>query len=398
MKKAQYPLFFLLLLCSCKKAVNTENFKTLSQNTPRILGTTAYLNSPYVTAGNRVYMVGHQDGTFPEIGWHIKGEMGGIWNHPIKLMDGFKVDLNIENEIIPLEKAAVFTNFPFANQHLYELKNNNLIIERWQFVPDDEEGIVVQFILKNLDTKAQNFTLDFTGYSDLRPTWLGERTNMIDAPDKAIYNAKKDSWVIKDETNPWFVTFGSSNKSTSHKKAAYHYSGKGTAAMLSYDINLSAKEEKTIEFVIAGSYTSENEALTTYKNIQEKSLDYFKEKQLRYQQLASQSKLTIPNKQLQETFEWLKYNSDWLVRTVPEIGSGITAGIPDYPWWFGVDSEYALKGYMAIGQKDAVYNTIQLLIAYQKLRMVTDVLFMKYLPMEWFLIKEISMKHLNLHR
>lgn len=366
MMKAHYPLFFLLLLCSCKKAVNTENFKTLSQNTPRILGTTAYLNSPYVTAGNRVYMVGHQDGTFPEIGWHIKGEMGGIWNHPIKLMDGFKVDLNIENEIIPLEKAAVFTNFPFANQHLYELKNNNLIIERWQFVPDDEEGIVVQFILKNLNTKAQNFTLDFTGYSDLRPTWLGERTNMIDAPDKAIYNAKKDSWVIKDDTNPWFVTFGSSNKSTSHKKAAYHYSGKGTAAMLSYDINLSAKEEKTIEFVIAGSYTSENEALATYKNIQEISLDYFKEKQLRYQQLALRSKLTIPNKQLQETFEWLKYNSDWLVRTVPEIGSGITAGIPDYPWWFGVDSEYALKGYMAIGQKDAVYNTIQLLDSLSK--------------------------------
>jgi glycogen debranching enzyme len=361
MKKTYYPLFFLLLLCSCKEAVNNENFKTLSQNSPRILGTTAYLNSPYVTAGNRVYMVGHQDGTFPEIGWHIKGEMGGIWNHPIKLMDGFKVDINIDNEIIPLEKAAVFTNFPFANQHLYELKNNNLTIERWQFVPDDEEGIVVQFILKNLDTKAQNFTLDFTGYSDLRPTWLGERTNMIDAPDKAVYNAEKDSWVIKDDTNPWFVTFGSSNKSTSKKTAAYHYSGKGTAAMLSYDINLSAKEEKTIAFVIAGSYTSENEALATYKNIQENNLDYFIEKQLRYQQLASQSKLTIPDKQLQETFEWLKYNSDWLVRTVPEIGSGITAGIPDYPWWFGVDSEYALKGYMAIGQKDAVYNTIQLL-------------------------------------
>ncbi|WP_372946665.1 trehalase family glycosidase, partial [Muriicola sp.] len=49
------------------------------------------------------------------------------------------------------------------------------------------------------------------------------------------------------------------------------------------------------------------------------------------------------------------------VRTVPEIGSGITAGIPDYPWWFGVDSEYALKGYMAIGQTEAVYNTIALL-------------------------------------
>ena len=37
-------------------------------------------------------MVGHQDGSFPELGWHIAGEMGGIWDHPIKLMDGFDAD------------------------------------------------------------------------------------------------------------------------------------------------------------------------------------------------------------------------------------------------------------------------------------------------------------------
>ena len=57
----------------------------------------------------------------------------------------------------------------------------------------------------------------------------------------------------------------------------------------------------------------------------------------------------------------MKYNSDWLVRTVPEVGTGIAAGIPDYPWWFGVDSEYSLKGYMAIGQTETVYKTIELL-------------------------------------
>jgi glycogen debranching enzyme len=49
------------------------------------------------------------------------------------------------------------------------------------------------------------------------------------------------------------------------------------------------------------------------------------------------------------------------VQTVPGIGTGITAGIPDYPWWFGVDSEYALQGYMMVGQTDAVYSTIKLL-------------------------------------
>ena len=42
------------------------------KDSPAIEGRVEYINSPYVTAGNRLYMVGHQDGSFPEIGWHIK--------------------------------------------------------------------------------------------------------------------------------------------------------------------------------------------------------------------------------------------------------------------------------------------------------------------------------------
>ncbi len=54
---------------------------------PSIEGKAAYLDSPFVTAGDRVYMVGQQDGSFKEIGWHIKGEMGGILG-PSHQVDG----------------------------------------------------------------------------------------------------------------------------------------------------------------------------------------------------------------------------------------------------------------------------------------------------------------------
>ncbi|MGY5846249.1 hypothetical protein ACW6QP_02425 [Salegentibacter sp. HM20] len=43
-------------------------------------------------------MVGHQDGSFPDLGWHIPGEMGGIWNNPIKLMDGFEAYIHLEEK------------------------------------------------------------------------------------------------------------------------------------------------------------------------------------------------------------------------------------------------------------------------------------------------------------
>ena len=52
---------------------------------------------------------------------------------------------------------------------------------------------------------------------------------------------------------------------------------------------------------------------------------------------------------------------DWFIREVPEIGRGIAAGYPDYPWWFGCDSEYALKGYLSIGSFDLVTSNINLI-------------------------------------
>src|SRR3954464_14881761 len=42
----------------------------------------------YVTAGDRAYVVGFQDGRFYAQGWHVTGEMGGVWTQPLKLVDG----------------------------------------------------------------------------------------------------------------------------------------------------------------------------------------------------------------------------------------------------------------------------------------------------------------------
>src|SRR4051812_28865282 len=41
-----------------------------------------------VSAGTRAYSVGFADGGFYANGWHIQGEMGGIWAPPNKLADG----------------------------------------------------------------------------------------------------------------------------------------------------------------------------------------------------------------------------------------------------------------------------------------------------------------------
>ncbi len=351
----------LLLFSGCSKQLEGSSFEEILEDSPSLTGKAEYLDSPYVTAGDRVYMVGNQDGSFTELGWHITGEMSGIWDHPIKLMDGFELEIGVDDTVISLNQASEFRNFPYANRHEFELSSLGLTAKRTQFVPDGIEGIVVQFTFTNTESIAKKLNLGFRGYADLRPTWLGERTNMIDEADSGTFNTIEGSMTFKDAGNPWFVRFGSDLEVSSEGFMASKYKGKGQGGFLNYQLELGANETSQIHFYIAGSYTSEVNLNKTYRAIKENSVGMLQQKKERYKKLAFQSKLTVPDKEIEQAFEWVKYNCDWLVRSVPEIGTGIGAGIPDYPWWFGVDSEYALQGYMAIGQREAVYNTIKLL-------------------------------------
>ena len=359
-----FALSGLLILLACGQggAEDTAaSFSEILDSTPKIPGSKDYLSSPFVTAGDRVYMVGHQDGSFPELGWHIKGEMGGIWDHPIKLMDGFQVVLKIDGEQVPLQQALEFHNYPMANLHTYRIDGKDLMIERWQFVPDGKEGVSIEFTLSNTGEEQADLVFAFVGHTDLRPTWLGERTGMTDGADQAEFDKGLQAWICKDSLNPWYVVFGSDLPAVSHAVRQPVYQGKGTSTDLEYALRVPPGGRERIRFAIAGSQVSELQAKETFGELLVRGTEWLTAKRDRYAGLASRSRLTTPDTTLDKTFEWLKYNCDWLIQEVPGIGRGITAGIPDYPWWFGVDSEYALQGYMAVGQTEIVHQTIQLL-------------------------------------
>ncbi|MEO6287604.1 MAG: glycogen debranching protein [Dyadobacter sp.] len=362
-----FAIFLLsLFFFQCqKKAEDRQTIQSLLSGVAHIDGKSTYLNTPYITAGDRVYMVGTQDGAFPELGWHVTGEMGGIWDHPIKLMDGFVATVTSDQQQVCLMKADTFTNFPFANRHVFRSGLKDLVVERWQFVPDGKEAVVVEFAFTNTSKEDKKIEFGFTGYSDLRPVWLGERTNMIDAQDVATWDAASKGWMVKDSLNEWYVMFSSDTEPEKHAKGAvycdYKPKGKGTTATLSYSIDIKAGSTVSLPITVSGSYESSGKASETLAEVQRDAPQLLNAKKQRYEMLSDKVKLTIPDKELEQAFTWVKFNTDWLVRDVPAIGRGLSAGAPDYPWWFGADSEYALKGLIATGQKELVYNAIEVL-------------------------------------
>lgn len=43
------------------------------------------------------------------------------------------------------------------------------------------------------------------------------------------------------------------------------------------------------------------------------------------------------------------------------FGRGLGAGLPEYPWWFGCDNGYALRGALASGRFELAKQTVELL-------------------------------------
>lgn len=352
--------FILLLITIFIVSCSNHQNLILDEDSIGISGKDEFKETPYITAGDRVYVIGAQDGSFPEIGWHIKNEMGGVWNHPIKLLDGFKASIKSEKVSEDINKGK-FINYPYGNKFNYELEQLNLSIEQFQFSPDQHQGLVVEYIISNNSSLPFSGLIEFETSFDLRPTWLGERTDMIDGIDQVVFDETQNSINAKDIDNNWHSSISASEQMLSFKTLESNYGGKGISTKSNIELSIEGNGLKKIYFFITGSYKSIQESQQEMQILKTSHEELLSIKKIRFDSIEQQSKLTTSDPEFDQVYRWLKYNSEWFIREVPEIGRGIAAGYPDYPWWFGCDSEYALKGYLSIGQFDIVKSSIELI-------------------------------------
>ncbi|WP_217597638.1 glycogen debranching protein [Cohnella sp. GbtcB17] len=324
----------------------------------------------FVCAGRRSSMIGGQDGGFPDFGHHVPDEMGGLWAHPIKLMDGFWLHLSESADPsggVWLERADAFRNFAYFNEHDYAIHGLGLEAVRSQFCPDEHPGFVVEYRLRDTSGRSRELTAVFQGRTELRPVWFSEEAGIHDAPDEARADTELGAVVAKDRDHPWFVVFGSDapgcepsageSSAPSRKPTA----GNGADGSLRIQLSLPANGTAELRFFIAGSVQSEAEAADAYRHIRGDHADMRRAKRLRYESLLARTELDIPDEELARVFDWVKVHSEWLVLDVPGVGRGLTAGIPEYPWWFGCDNSYALLGLLAVGRQALAVETSDLI-------------------------------------
>jgi glycogen debranching enzyme len=320
---------------------------------------------PYVTAGDRTYLIGTQDGNFPDMGQHVPGEMGGLWLHPIKLIDGFWATVTdvATNQEIALSESTDFVTYPYGTRFGYGPVLDGLEIERFQFSPDGRQGMIVQYQFTNAGDRKKQLKFQFSVKTDLSPVWFSDRLGIEDAQDSVAWQAADSLFLAKDTGNTWFSVWGAIHSADAQPIAhprPIHTSGKGVTAASRYSLSVDRKSTSTLTFVIAGSATDKNEAVNTYKYLAKNHGSLLEKKKRHYASIIERARINIPDRRLQEVYNWVKVNTEWLVREVPGIGRGLGGGLMEYPWWFGTET-YSLQALMATGDFDLAKQTLRLL-------------------------------------
>jgi glycogen debranching enzyme len=320
---------------------------------------------PYVTAGDRAYLIGTQDGNFPDMGQHVPGEMGGLWLHPIKLIDGFWATLTdiATNQDIALSESPEFVTYPYGNRFRYGLVLDSLEIERFQFSPDGQQGLIVQYTFKNTADRKRQLSFQYSVKTDLSPVWFSDHLGITDARDTVAWQMRNSLFIARDTHNSWFSVWGAIPSAGAQPIAhprPIHTSGRGVTAASRYRLSVAPHGSSTLTFVIAGSATDKDGALNTYTYLAKNHARLLARKQAHYASIIERARVRIPDRRLQEVYNWVKVNTEWLVREVPGIGRGLGGGLMEYPWWFGTET-YSLQALIATGDFDLAKQTLRLL-------------------------------------
>ena len=360
----------------------------------------------YVVAGPRAYEVAAEDGSYPAMGFHTRGEMGGIWAPPIKLLDG--VWAGIDGQWIG--PATQFTS-GWGHVEMALPGRPGLTVTRTDFVPGAHRGVLIGLRFASSGA-AQSFELSVDAHSELMGAYPWGETKPF---DQRTFNLQDTvardggALVFREEGTPapeagshdWAAAVGTALDPTGVDTTGTHRGpqdqaprpvicgasgpgtptapprcddteyGKGAGGQLRYAIDVPAGGATTVWIGVAGAENGPAGALAELGRVLQDPDQALRDKIAARTRAARYSRLDLPgDRLLQQGIEWSKQNLLDSVQEarnlqVRELNAGTNypapkgtvpfarwygAGWPDYPWLFATDGEYTAFAAVALGQ------------------------------------------------
>lgn len=307
------------------------------------------MSTLFFLSGNKMYEIGGMSGDFPAIGWHIDGEMGGVWAHPMKVLDGFYFEVDEGEGSWLLTDCKDFSHgFAAAD---FRFKKDGLEMERKDFVVEDEAALFSLITIRNVAEEAKEGTLKFIADIDLRPSWY---STLHHGRDRATYQGGK---ILGYDAvaDGWGVVFGADMAPEGHEIT-------GTRGVLEYPFSLGAGEEKELRFLIVAEHEQGPEnAMAVFDLLMEQRDTLLADKTNLYEErVFGGVRFSCSNFAFQRAYYCAKANLVMLSADLaPYIGRYLFAGVPEYVQLFGCDTAYSVPGLVSTGFDDEALHALK---------------------------------------
>ncbi|WP_460404874.1 glucosidase family protein [Actinophytocola sediminis] len=356
-----------------------------------------------LATGERAIAMGDANGLYPASGWHIRGELGGVWSPPVKLLDGiwFAVDgawLGADRPAAGYTTGWGYHRFDYGDV-------DGLRVDRLDFVPDGLRANVIGLTFHSDARRTVNLALD--AHSELMPAypwgWTTPGAAEVNLPDTGSYDA--GTLAFREQgTSPgtgahdYAAFVGSSASPVGHALGPDHRGpqdpavvcpadgdapprcddsafGKGTGGRLDYEIPLRPGKSTTVWFTVAGSDAGQSAARAEYTKASANPAAALRSTVESRKAVAANTVVELPGDELlARSVEWSKQNLAASVQQARDLrlrntdegtvfppaagtlarASWYGAGFPDYPWLFGTDGEYTAFAAVAAGQFEPI--------------------------------------------
>jgi hypothetical protein len=382
--------------------------------TREVSETTRLADRRSLVSGDRMYAMSDTQGLYPASGWHIRGEMGGFWTPPVKLLDG--VWFRLGDSWLGAPQAATTRYTRGWGYERYQFQPvDGVRAERVDFVPDGVRATVIGLTLSAATGGSRTVPLALDAHSELMPAypWGWTTPNAsINLPDTGgfaggtlVFRETGTPPVPNASPHDYATMVGATMNPAAHQLGPNHRGpqdpavicptdgpapyrcddsgfGRGTGGQLQYQVQLTAGHPVTVWFVVAGSDNGLGEASVEYAKAAGNPAGLLQAKIAARLADAARSTVELSDDPLlQRSVEWSKQNladsileaRDLQIRDVDEgrayppvdgvvpFARWSAAGFPDYPWIFGTDGEYTAFANVAAGQFDVVRTHLRAL-------------------------------------
>jgi len=302
------------------------------------------------SVGQRAGLFGNEAGNFE------------AWVYPLKILRDFHLNFLVDGRTVPAEALArTLTVRPESSTILYT--GDTFSVRETFFVPVHEPGAL---IIIEVDT-AQLLDVQVAFERDFQLEWPAGLGGAY-----SYWDPKLSAFHFGEEQKKFVAFAGSPTAGEVQQEYDTNYS---SSKENSFHLGVTNKGKSTKVVVIAASVNGEAEAEAAYRHLTSDYSALVKESAQYYRAyLDSTVSVDLPDRQLQQSYDWARISVLQGLATNPFLGTGLIAGYrtsggrqrPGFAWFFGRDALWTSLALDAEGDFANTRVALDFLSKYQR--------------------------------